>query len=66
MPRTPRPRRRRQGGDAAHDMFWGDRYGVVEDPFGHSWSMATTKKVMTEAEIKAAAQKAMSGEGAPA
>ncbi len=48
------------------DMFWGDRYGVVEDPFGHSWSIATTKKVMTEAEIKAAAQKAMSGEGVPA
>lgn len=23
------------------DMFWGDRYGVVEDPFGHQWSMAT-------------------------
>ena len=48
------------------DMFWGDRYGVVEDPFGHSWSIATTKKVMTEAEIKAAAQKAMCGEGVPA
>ncbi|HEX2512720.1 MAG TPA: VOC family protein [Xanthobacteraceae bacterium] len=48
------------------DMFWGDRYGVVEDPFGHSWSIATTKKVMTEAEIKAAAQKAMSGEGVSA
>ncbi|RJG04190.1 VOC family protein [Noviherbaspirillum sedimenti] len=23
------------------DMFWGDRYGVLEDPFGHSWSVAT-------------------------
>ncbi|OON62203.1 glyoxalase [Massilia sp. KIM] len=23
------------------DMFWGDRYGVVEDPFGHQWSIAT-------------------------
>ena len=22
------------------DMFWGDRYGVVEDPFGHQWSVA--------------------------
>lgn len=21
------------------DQFWGDRYGVVRDPFGHSWSM---------------------------
>jgi len=22
------------------DMFWGDRYGKVEDPFGHQWSIA--------------------------
>ena len=48
------------------DMFWGDRYGIVEDPFGHHWSIATTTKVMTEAEIKAASQKAMCGEGVPA
>lgn len=26
------------------DQFWGDRYGVVEDPFGHSWSIATPIK----------------------
>jgi PhnB protein len=23
------------------DMFWGDRYAKVTDPFGHKWSMAT-------------------------
>jgi len=23
------------------DMFWGDRYGKLEDPFGHHWSLAT-------------------------
>ena len=23
------------------DMFWGDRYGTLEDPFGHRWSVAT-------------------------
>jgi uncharacterized glyoxalase superfamily protein PhnB len=23
------------------DMFWGDRYGLLEDPFGHRWSVAT-------------------------
>ena len=23
------------------DMFWGDRYGQIEDPFGHRWSVAT-------------------------
>jgi PhnB protein len=45
------------------DMFWGDRYGIVEDPFGHHWSIATTKKFMSEAEIKEAARAAMCGEG---
>lgn len=49
------------------DMFWGDRYGVLLDPFGHSWSIATTKKEMTESEIKAAAEKAfVNPECAPA
>jgi PhnB protein len=24
----------------AQDMFWGDRYGQVRDPFGHSWSFS--------------------------
>src|SRR5438067_12701248 len=23
------------------DQFWGDRYGILEDPFGHRWSIAT-------------------------
>ena len=23
------------------DMFWGDRYGIIEDPFGHHWSVTT-------------------------
>lgn len=44
----------------AADMFWGDRYGQIEDPFGHLWSIATPKKKMTEAEIRDAARKAMS------
>ena len=48
------------------DMFWGDRYGIVEDPFGHHWSIATTKKFMSESEIKEAARAAMCGEGVPA
>src|ERR1044071_9259602 len=26
------------------DQFWGDRYGVTEDPFGHQWSIATHKQ----------------------
>ena len=24
----------------AADMFWGDRYGQIVDPFGHSWSFS--------------------------
>lgn len=36
------------------DMFWGDRYGVIEDPFGHRWSIATHLRDMTVKEIKAA------------
>ncbi len=34
------------------DMFWGDRYGVIEDPFGHRWSIATHLRDMTVKEIK--------------
>jgi uncharacterized glyoxalase superfamily protein PhnB len=41
------------------DMFWGDRYGRLTDPFGHSWSIATHKKDLTPAEMAAAAEKAM-------
>jgi PhnB protein len=43
------------------DMFWGDRYGVVEDPFGHLWSLATPQREtpMTEDELRQAAAAAM-------
>ena len=34
------------------DMFWGDRYGQVEDPFGHKWSVATHTRDLTPEEIK--------------
>ena len=23
------------------DQFWGDRYGLLRDPFGHTWSIAS-------------------------
>jgi len=23
------------------DCFWGERYGILQDPFGHKWSVAT-------------------------
>ena len=41
---------------AMADMFWGDRYGQVIDPFGHSWSIATHIKDMTPEEMAKAAQ----------
>jgi uncharacterized glyoxalase superfamily protein PhnB len=33
------------------DMFWGDRYGQVEDPFGHRWSIATHKEDVSPEEM---------------
>lgn len=41
------------------DMFWGDRYARLTDPFGHSWSVATHQKDMTPAEMEEAGRKAM-------
>jgi uncharacterized glyoxalase superfamily protein PhnB len=38
----------------ATDMFWGDRYGQVEDPYGHRWSVATHKYDKTSEEIRQA------------
>jgi uncharacterized glyoxalase superfamily protein PhnB len=37
----------------ATDMFWGDRYGRLIDPFGHHWSVATHKQDLTPEEIQA-------------
>ncbi|NUU01084.1 VOC family protein [Herbaspirillum robiniae] len=34
------------------DMFWGDRYGQLVDPFGHSWSVATHVRDLTPEEIR--------------
>ena len=42
----------------AQDMFWGDRYGVVTDPFGHKWSFATHVKDLTPAEVQVAMKEA--------
>jgi len=33
------------------DMFWGDRYGQVRDPFGHVWSIATHKEDLSPDEM---------------
>jgi PhnB protein len=34
------------------DMFWGDRFGGVVDPFGYRWSFATRKEDLTLGEIQ--------------
>jgi uncharacterized glyoxalase superfamily protein PhnB len=39
------------------DMFWGDRYGQIEDPFGHSWSIATHRRDVGPDELQEAARK---------
>jgi PhnB protein len=41
------------------DMFWGDRYGKLTDPFGHLWSVATHKEDVAPAEMEKRAQAAM-------
>ena len=33
------------------DMFWGDRYGTLEDPFGHRWSVGTHVRDVSPAEM---------------
>jgi len=37
------------------EMFWGDRFGKVKDPFGHGWSIATHVKDLTPAQFAKAA-----------
>ena len=47
------------------DLFWGDRYGKLEDPFGHFWPIATRIKDMTPEEMMAAGREAMAAPGCP-
>ena len=42
------------------DMFWGDRYGKVVDPFGHGWGILTHIEDVNEAEMGRRAQEWMS------
>ena len=39
------------------DTFWGDRYGKLEDPFGHHWSVATHIRNVSPDEMQQAVQK---------
>ena len=40
------------------DMFWGDRYGLVKDPFGHHWAFATRIKDLSADQMRAAGEQA--------
>ncbi|MEX2112980.1 MAG: VOC family protein [Pirellulales bacterium] len=42
----------------ADDMFWGDRYGVVTDPYGHKWAFATHIKDLTPEQMQAGMKEA--------
>jgi uncharacterized glyoxalase superfamily protein PhnB len=38
------------------DQFWGDRYGIVQDPYGFKWSLATHVKDVSPEEMQKAQQ----------
>ena len=37
---------------AAHDQFYGDRSGMIADPFGHQWFLATRKENVSPQEMQ--------------
>ena len=38
------------------DQFWGDRYGQITDPFGHTWSIGAKVRTVSEQELQQAAK----------
>jgi PhnB protein len=41
------------------DMFWGDRFGSITDPYGHSWSIATHVEDVPPEEMEVRGREAM-------
>jgi PhnB protein len=41
------------------DMFWGDRYSQVIDPYGHTWAFATRLENLTQRQIEARQRQAL-------
>ena len=37
-------------------MFWGDRFGALEDPFGHAWAIATHVEDLSPEEMQRRAE----------
>ena len=57
----------RAGADVVSElenMFWGDRFGTLSDPFGHVWSVATHKEDLSEEEMAERSKAAMAEMGA--
>jgi PhnB protein len=50
---------------APADMFWGDRFAKLADPFGHEWAMATHKEDLSPEEIRKRGASAMASMGKP-
>jgi uncharacterized glyoxalase superfamily protein PhnB len=46
------------------DQFWGDRYGQIEDPYGHVWALATHVRDMTPKAMKREMEKMFAQQGA--
>jgi uncharacterized glyoxalase superfamily protein PhnB len=47
------------------DVFWGDRYARVNDPFGHAWSIATHTEDLTPEELDERAKKFLAEMSSP-
>jgi PhnB protein len=47
------------------DMFWGDRYGMVLDPWGHRWALATHTADLTPRQMKKAMDAWLATQGPP-
>ena len=48
------------------DMFWGDRYGQLIDPFGHHWSIAEHLEDLTPEQMRERMSAAMAAMNKPA
>jgi PhnB protein len=46
---------------APENMFWGDRYAKLEDPFGHHWAIATHQEDVGAEEMQRRAAEAFAG-----
>jgi PhnB protein len=48
------------------DQFWGDRYGLVTDPYGHKWSLASHVKDLSPEEMERGMEEAIAKMPPPA